>query len=90
MPTELLTDRAPLADDDDRAACLRAASDPARRPTPRGRGGHAPEAVERVIARAVAVLESDRLMADQSTPTGSGTEAPAVTAAKVSAENFID
>ncbi|HEY8040526.1 MAG TPA: serine/threonine-protein kinase [Polyangiaceae bacterium] len=51
---EVLTDRAPF-DAVDLAGIVGAIIDPARRPTPRGRGAVVPEAVEAILARAVAV-----------------------------------
>jgi hypothetical protein len=59
MLVELVTGREPLghgsADD-----LARAATDPGRRPTPRSLGANVPDAVERVLARALAVLPAER------------------------------
>jgi serine/threonine protein kinase len=52
--TELLTDR-PALDGDGLASLLGQVFDPQRRPTPRARGAIVPDAVEGVLARALAV-----------------------------------
>jgi serine/threonine protein kinase len=52
--TEVLTDRAPF-DGDDVTTILKAALDTHRRPSPRARGANVTDAVEGVIARALAV-----------------------------------
>ena len=60
MVTELLTDRAPLSESGDRAECMAAALDKRQRPTPAALGVAVPQAVEAVLARAVAFKEADR------------------------------
>ena len=58
--TELLTDQAPLSESGDRSECMVAALDKRVRPTPGGLGVCVSEALEAVLARAVAFKEADR------------------------------
>ena len=57
--TEVLTDRRPV-DERDIVGIMRAATDPAHRPTPRTRGANIPDAIEAVCRRALAVDPKER------------------------------
>jgi serine/threonine protein kinase len=57
--TELLTDRPPI-DEHDVVAIMKAATNPARRPTPRTRGANIPDEIEAACLRALAVDPRER------------------------------